>query len=69
MVAKERHVLFVKDVKTMREDVNRKIKELKVEVSKEIHELSTIYSSLHSKVDTIDGVVTKIDECYQTLIP
>ncbi|CAI9261764.1 unnamed protein product [Lactuca saligna] len=37
MVAKERHVLFVKDVKTIREDVNRKLEELKFDVAKEIN--------------------------------
>ena len=32
LVAKERHVLFVKDVKTVLEDVNHKREEMKVEV-------------------------------------
>lgn len=68
-VAKERHVLFVQDLKTVREDVNRKLEELKVDMAKEIHELSTNYSSLLSKVDIVAGAVTKIVECYQTLVP
>lgn len=38
-------------------------------MAKEIHELSTNYSSLLSKVDIVAGAVTKIVECYQTLVP
>ncbi|CAI9300263.1 unnamed protein product [Lactuca saligna] len=69
LVAKEQHVLFVKDVQTVREDVNRKLEELKVDMEKEINELSTNYYSLLSKVDIVAADVTKVVECYQSLIP
>ena len=68
-VSKKRHVLFVQDVKTVQEDVNRKLEELKVDMEKEINELSTNYCSLLSKVDIVAAVVTKVVECYQSLIP
>ncbi|CAI9299024.1 unnamed protein product [Lactuca saligna] len=47
----------ISDVKTIREDVNRNLDEVKVNVTKE---LRTNYSSLQEKVDTITVVVTKL---------
>lgn len=41
---------------------------MKVEISKKINVLSTNYSSLQIKVDTIVAAVTKVVECYQSLI-
>ncbi|CAI9285132.1 unnamed protein product [Lactuca saligna] len=41
---------------------------MKVDILKEIQELSANYSSLHSKIDTIVGVVMKVVEYYQSLI-
>ncbi|CAI9298986.1 unnamed protein product [Lactuca saligna] len=66
---KERHVLFVKDVKTVREDVNRKLEDLKVNVAKGINELNITYSSLLSKVDIIVEALTKVVQWYQSLLP
>ncbi|CAI9294195.1 unnamed protein product [Lactuca saligna] len=61
-VSKEIHVLFVPDVKTTCENVNLKIEELGVDMAKEILALGHNYSSLHSKVDIIVDVVTKVVE-------
>ena len=38
---KERYVLFVQDVKKVREDVNFKVEELKKEIAKELQELNS----------------------------
>ena len=57
-IAKEHHVVFVQDVKTVRENVNHKIEELKVDVSKELREFDNKYSSPLEKVDIIADVVT-----------
>ena len=46
MVTKERHVLFVQDVKKVREDVNLKLEELKKEVSHEIDNMNSQYNSI-----------------------
>ncbi|CAI9270782.1 unnamed protein product [Lactuca saligna] len=64
MVLKERHGLFIQDVKTIREGVNSKLEEFKVDVAKEIKELNTIYSSLLSNVDIVAGAVTQVVEWY-----
>ncbi|CAI9267879.1 unnamed protein product [Lactuca saligna] len=58
-VAKERHVLFVQEVKKVREDVNLKIQELHEEMNKEILSIQHDYVSLHQKVDIICDAVTK----------
>lgn len=42
---------------------------MKVNVSKELQELSMNYSSLQIKVITIAAAFTKIVECYQSLVP
>lgn len=68
-VAKERHLLFVQDVKKVREDVNLKIEELRVDMAKEIADLDHNYSSLHTKVGIIADVVTKVVEMYNSLLP
>lgn len=59
---KERHVLFIQAVKTIWEDVNRKVKELREDMEKDIHALNKNYSSLLSMVDIFAGDVTKIVE-------
>ena len=66
---KSKIFVFVKDVKTIREDVNRKLEELKVDVSKELNELNSNYSIIKSNVDTIAAAVRTIFERYQSLTP
>lgn len=68
-VAREHHVLFIQDVKTIREDVNRKIEELQSGMEKEIKDLTHNYCSILTKVDIIIGAVTKIAECYNSMLP
>ena len=67
-VAKERHVLFVQDVKTVCEDVNRKLEEMKVNVSTELSDLDNKYSSILEKVDIIAAEVTKFVQTHQSLV-
>ena len=47
LVAKERHVLFVQDVKKVREDVNFKLQELRQDMEKEIAIVRTEFASLN----------------------
>ena len=66
-VAKERHVLFVKDVKTVHEDVNHKVEELWADME-EIKDLTDNYSSLLTKVDIIVEAVTKVVQWYNSML-
>ena len=59
-IARERHVLFIQDVKKVREDVNPKIEELCEDMAKEVTLLEHNYSSLLKKVDIIVDVVPQI---------
>lgn len=68
-VAKERHVLYIQDVKTICENVNLKLQELRDDMAKEIKILTRNYSTLHTKVDTIDDAVTEAMEQYTSLVP
>ncbi|CAI9283082.1 unnamed protein product [Lactuca saligna] len=68
-VSRKRHVLFVQDVKNVLEDVNRKIKELHSNVAKELQEVINNYSSVLEKVDIIAEAVTKIAQCYYSMLP
>ncbi|CAI9279239.1 unnamed protein product [Lactuca saligna] len=68
-VVKERYVLYVQDVKTIREDVNLKLQELRQDMAKEISILTHNYSTIHMKVDIIADVVTKAIEWYNSFTP
>lgn len=61
-------MLFVQDVKTVRENVNLKTEELRADMAKEIAALDHIYSSLHKKVDIIVDAITKVVEWYNYLL-
>ncbi|CAI9283126.1 unnamed protein product [Lactuca saligna] len=65
--AKSLHILFVKDVETVRENINLKVQELKEYMMKDIAALDHNYSTLHNKVDIIAGVVAKEVELYTSL--
>lgn len=67
-VAKERYVLFVKDVKSVRENVTFKIEELRTDMAKEIVALDHNYSSLYTMVDIIVDAVTKVFMWYNFLL-
>ncbi|CAI9288442.1 unnamed protein product [Lactuca saligna] len=69
VVARERHVLFIQDVKKLCEDVNQKTKELCEDMEKEVAALEHNYSSLHKKADIIVDVVTKYVTLYETILP
>ncbi|CAI9300034.1 unnamed protein product [Lactuca saligna] len=60
-IAKEIHVMFVQDVKKVREDVNFKLQELREDMEKEIEVVQRGYASLNQQVDIIDEVVTKVE--------
>lgn len=60
VVVKERHILFIQDVKKVCEDVNLKIEELRVDMAKEVAALTHDYSSLHTKLDIISDVFTNV---------
>ncbi|CAI9285071.1 unnamed protein product [Lactuca saligna] len=68
-VAKERHTLFVLDVKKVREDVNFKLQELREEMTKEVTVVQKDYASLHQKFDIIANVVTKFVPLYEAMTP
>ncbi|CAI9303293.1 unnamed protein product [Lactuca saligna] len=57
-VTKEHHVLFVQEVKKVREDVNMQICELRETMTKEVQHILQGYESAHQKIDIIcDAVV------------
>ncbi|CAI9262736.1 unnamed protein product [Lactuca saligna] len=68
-IVKEGHILFIQDVKKVREDVNLKIQELREDIGKEVSALQHDYSSLHQKFDIIADVVTKFVKLYESLVP
>ncbi|CAI9289793.1 unnamed protein product [Lactuca saligna] len=57
-VQKERHTLFVMDVKKVREDVNLKLQELRDDMVREVTVVQNDYATLHKKVDIICDAVT-----------
>ena len=67
VVEKDRHVLYVHEVKTIREIVNLKIQELRDDIEKEFAELDHKCSNLHNKVDILVVAITKVMEWHTTL--
>lgn len=61
-VAKERHILFVEEVKDVEEFVKLKVVELKYEMSKVVAKLELNYQNLHSKMDVIVDAIKKLVE-------
>lgn len=66
---RERHILFIQDVKKVREDVNLKIQELRDDMVKEVEVVHHDYAYLHQKVDLLADVVKKFDKLYEDLNP
>ncbi|CAI9286170.1 unnamed protein product [Lactuca saligna] len=64
VVAKEIHILFLEEVKKVKDDVNIKVEVIQIVMSKEIVKLSQNYSDLHTKVDVIVGAVMKEREYF-----
>ncbi|CAI9285209.1 unnamed protein product [Lactuca saligna] len=60
VVPKEKHILFVQDVKKVREDVNLKLEELRVDIAKEVAAISHDYSIIPKNVDIIADAVTDV---------
>ena len=58
-VAKERHVLFVQDVKKVREDVNYKLQELKSELAKELQDIHTQNAEVQKQIAEVSSRVQK----------
>ncbi|CAI9284440.1 unnamed protein product [Lactuca saligna] len=67
MFTKERHVLFVQEVKKVREDVNMQIRELREEMTKEVQTLNQGYDSAHQKIDIICDVVVQCVKRFEPL--
>ncbi|XP_052619606.1 uncharacterized protein LOC128125976 [Lactuca sativa] len=59
-IAKERHVLLVQDVKKVREDVNFKIEELKQELAKELHDITSQNLEVQKRVDVVATALNKV---------
>ncbi|CAI9280965.1 unnamed protein product [Lactuca saligna] len=69
IIAKDRHVLFVKAVKQVQEDVNLNIEEIPSEMDKEVVNLDRNYSTLIMKVDIVAAVaITNVVELHNSLI-
>lgn len=66
-VAKERHILFIQDVKKVREDVNIKIQEPQEDMCKEIDLVQQDYASSNQKIDIIADAVTEFVKLYEVL--
>ena len=69
VVTRERHVLYVQEVKKVREDVNLQITELQEDMQKEVQVVQQDYASMNKKVDTIYDVVTRFVKLYETMNP
>ncbi|CAI9275185.1 unnamed protein product [Lactuca saligna] len=67
-MTKEKHLLYVQTVKKVREAVNIKLEELRVDMAKEVAVISHDFSTLHTKVDIIAVAVTNVMKWYQSLI-
>ncbi|CAI9277935.1 unnamed protein product [Lactuca saligna] len=68
-VVKERHILFIQDVKKVQEDANYKLQELRQDMEKEIANVRTEFASLNQKVDIMCDPVTKFAKLYESLSP
>ncbi|CAI9281897.1 unnamed protein product [Lactuca saligna] len=68
-VQKERHTLFVRDVKKVREDVNLKLQELQNDMVREVIVVQNNYATLHKKFDIICDAITKYVTLYESLSP
>lgn len=66
---KERHTLFVVDVKKVREDVNLKLQELHDDMVKAMAVVQQDYVNLHQKVYISCDVFTKYVKLYESLGP
>ncbi|CAI9280990.1 unnamed protein product [Lactuca saligna] len=65
LVTKERHVLFVQEVKKVREDVNLQIRELHEDMQKEFQVVQQDYASMNQKIDIIYDAVTRFAKLFK----
>ncbi|CAI9286399.1 unnamed protein product [Lactuca saligna] len=68
-VQKQRHTLFVMDVKKVREDGNLKLQDLRDDMVREVAVVQNDYATPHKKFDIICDVVTKYVTLCESLIP
>ncbi|CAH1453692.1 unnamed protein product [Lactuca virosa] len=59
-VAKERHDVFVEQVKNMKEFLDLKVVELKSEMAKKVEKVEKNYVVLYTKLDVIADAITKL---------
>lgn len=59
-VAKERHVLFIEEVKSVDESIKLKMEDLKFKMSKEVEKIELNCSILHRKVDVLAETIKKL---------
>ncbi|KAL7610158.1 hypothetical protein Lser_V15G11463 [Lactuca serriola] len=69
MITKEHHVLFVQEVKKVREDVNMQIRELREEMTKEVKNIHQGFESAHQKIDIICDAVVQCVKMFEQLNP
>ncbi|CAI9269666.1 unnamed protein product [Lactuca saligna] len=69
IVTKERHVLFVQEVKKVREDVNMQIRELREEMTKEVQNIQQGYESADQKIDIICDAVVQCVKMFEQMNP
>ncbi|CAI9277704.1 unnamed protein product [Lactuca saligna] len=69
IVTKERHVLFVQEVKKVREDVNMQIRELRETMTKEVQHIQQGYESAHQKIDIICDAVVQCVQMFEQVNP
>ncbi|CAI9269747.1 unnamed protein product [Lactuca saligna] len=69
VITKERHVLFVQEVKKVREDVNMQIRELREEMMKEVQHIQQGYESTHQKIDIICDAVVQCVKMFEPVNP
>ncbi|CAI9271060.1 unnamed protein product [Lactuca saligna] len=69
VVMRETHVLYVQEVKKVREDVNQQIAELREDMQKEVQVVQQDYASINQKVDIIYNAVTRFVKLYETMNP
>ncbi|CAI9277340.1 unnamed protein product [Lactuca saligna] len=69
LVTKERHVLFVQEVKKVREDVNLQIRELREDMQKEVKAVKQDDASVNQRIDIICDAVTRFVKLFESMSP
>ncbi|CAI9283912.1 unnamed protein product [Lactuca saligna] len=68
-VTREWHVLYVQEVKKVREDVNLQIEELWEDMQKEVQVVQQDYAFINQKVNITCDAITRFVKLYETMNP